>query len=149
MMRLLDSQTTIHAPKVTVHLRHSALTVLLAATCLLFSLGSSAWEATIERDALGVPHIYGDTNADMAFGLAYAQAEDGWEILEETVPYYRGQAASFFGKDAAATDYLVQWLDFWNTIERDYEALLTPDTKRYLDAFAEVLMSLRRHTPRG
>ncbi len=100
-------------------------------------MDSSAWEATIERDALGVPHIYGDTNADMAFGLAYAQAEDGWEILEETLPYYRGQAARFFGKDAAATDYLVQWLAFWNTIERDYETQLTADTKRYLDAFAE------------
>lgn len=137
MMHLPDSQTLNQAPRVIVNSRHRVFTLLLATACLLFSLSSSAWQATIERDALGVPHIYGDTNADMAFGLAYAQAEDGWEILEETLPYYRGQAASFFGKDAAATDYLVQWLDFWNTIERDYEAQLTPDTKRYLDAFAE------------
>jgi acyl-homoserine-lactone acylase len=136
MTRLPDSQPLIRAPWARIHAHHSALALLLATACLLFSLASSAWEATIERDALGVPHIYGDTNADMAFGLAYAQAEDGWEILEETLPYYRGQAARFFGKDAAATDYLVQWLDFWNTIERDYDAQLTPETKRYLDAFA-------------
>jgi acyl-homoserine-lactone acylase len=96
-----------------------------------------AYRAEIERDALGVPHIYGETNADMAFGLAYAQAEDGWEILEESLPYYRGQAAQFFGKDAAATDYLVKWLGFWQVIERDYDALLKPDTKEYLKAFAE------------
>ena len=136
MTLLSGPRTLIQAPWTVSHIRRSVFALLLAAACLLYSLTSSAWEATIERDALGVPHIYGETNADMAFGLAYAQAEDGWEILEETLPYYRGQAASFFGRDAAATDYLVQWLDFWNTIERDYQDQLTPETQRYLDAFA-------------
>jgi len=114
-----------------------ALALTLWVTGSLLNPGAHAFEATIERDALGVPHIYGETNADMAFGLAYAQAEDGWEILEESLPYYRGQAAQFFGKDAAATDYLVKWLGFWQVIERDYDALLKPDTKEYLKAFAE------------
>ena len=73
-----------------------------------------AWQASIERDALGVPHIFGETDADMAFGLAWAQAEDGWEILEETLPYYRGEAARYFGREAAVTDYLIKWLGFWD-----------------------------------
>ena len=107
MTLLSGPRTLIQAPWAVSHIRRSLFALLLATACLLYSLTSSAWEATIERDALGVPHIYGETNADMAFGLAYAQAEDGWEILEETLPYYRGQAASFFGRDAAATDYLV------------------------------------------
>jgi len=115
---------------------HRALARLLC-VAFLTSGAAHAYRAEIERDALGVPHIYGETNADMAFGLAYAQAEDGWEILEESLPYYRGQAAQFFGKDAAATDYLVKWLGFWQVIERDYDALLKPDTKEYLKAFAE------------
>ena len=118
----------------------STLRGLIHSVCglsfLLLGLPSHAWEASIERDALGVPHIYGETNADMAFGLAWAQAEDGWEILEETLPYYRGNAASFFGRDAAVTDYLIQWLGFWDVIERDYDALLKPATRAYLDAFA-------------
>ena len=105
-------------------------------SALLLGLPGHAWEASIERDALGVPHIYGDTDADMAFGLAWAQAEDGWEILEETLPYYRGNAASFFGRDAAVTDYLIQWLGFWDVIERDYDVQLKPATRAYLDAFA-------------
>ncbi|MGA0336511.1 MAG: penicillin acylase family protein, partial [Luminiphilus sp.] len=70
----------------------SALLFMLVAS-LAWPQTATAFEATIERDALGVPHIFGATAADMAFGLAYAQAEDGWEILEETLPYYRGQAA--------------------------------------------------------
>ncbi len=98
MTLLSGPRTLIQAPWTVSHIRRSVFALLLATACLLYSLTSSAWEATIERDALGVPHIYGETNADMAFGLAYAQAEDGWEILEETLPYYRGQAASFFGQ---------------------------------------------------
>ena len=111
-------------------------TWLMGSYLLLVSAVSQAWEASIERDALGVPHIYGETDADMAFGLAWAQAEDGWEILEETLPYYRGTAASYFGRDAAVTDYLIKWLGFWETIESDYERLLKPETRAYLDAFA-------------
>ena len=110
-------------------------TLLCALTLWTNSL-ALAWEATIERDALGVPHIFGETDADMAYGLAWAQSEDGWEILEETLPYYRGNAASFFGRDATVTDYLVQWLGFWEVIDRDYGTLLKPETREYLDAFA-------------
>ena len=33
---------------------------------LLLGLPGHAWEASIERDALGVPHIYGESDADMA-----------------------------------------------------------------------------------
>jgi acyl-homoserine-lactone acylase len=114
----------------------AALALALWVTGSLWNPGALAFEATIERDAFGVPHIYGDTDADMAFGLAYAQAEDGWEILEETLPYYRGEAARFFGREAATTDYLVQWLGFWEVIARDYNTQLKPETRRYLEAFA-------------
>ena len=103
----------------------TALTLtLLCVMTLWISTPALAWEATIERDALGVPHIFGETDADMAYGLAWAQSEDGWEILEETLPYYRGNAASFFGRDAAVTDYLIQWLGFWEVIDRDYNTCL-------------------------
>ena len=45
-------------------------------------------EASIERDQYGVPHIYGETDADAAFGLAYAQAEDSWPIMEGSLPFF-------------------------------------------------------------
>lgn len=109
---------------------------VLGGCLLLMASASQAWQASIERDALGVPHIFGETDADMAFGLAWAQAEDGWEILEETLPYYRGEAARYFGREAAVTDYLIKWLGFWDVIARDYERALKPATRTYLDAFA-------------
>ena len=108
-------RSTSVAPRTVVTIS-SAVSRLVRSLLWTLTLSTSthalAWEATIERDALGVPHIFGETDADMAYGLAWAQSEDGWEILEETLPYYRGNAASFFGRDAAVTDYLVQWLGF-------------------------------------
>ena len=59
---------------------------------------SWAWEATIERDYLGVPHIHGKTDADAAFGLAYAQAEDAWPIMEDGIPFIEGRPLSIRGE---------------------------------------------------
>ena len=97
---------------------------LLWSLLFFFCQNTSAWEAIIKRDELGVPHIQDATDADTAFGLAFAQAEDDWEILEGALPYYRGNAASYNGHEAAATDYLVKWPGFWNIIERDYSVKL-------------------------
>ena len=52
-------------------------TMVTGLICLLVwaqHAAASTHEASIERDQYGVPHIYGETDADAAFGLAYAQA---------------------------------------------------------------------------
>ena len=36
----------------------------------------------IVRDTFGVPHVFGKTDADAAFGLAYAHAEDDFATLQ-------------------------------------------------------------------
>ena len=37
---------------------------------------------TIKRDSWGVPHVYGDTRADVMYGSGYAQAEDRLGLME-------------------------------------------------------------------
>ncbi len=41
-----------------------------------------AENVTIVRDSWGVPHIYGKTDADVVFGLMYAQCEDDFDRVE-------------------------------------------------------------------
>src|SRR4051812_14885709 len=41
-----------------------------------------ARRVTIIRDNWGIPHIYGKTDADAAFGLLYAQCEDDFKRVE-------------------------------------------------------------------
>jgi penicillin amidase/acyl-homoserine-lactone acylase len=97
------------------------------------------YEVTIKRDIRGVPHIHGRTNADTAFGFAYAQAEDNWATIEESMPLYRGQMASIAGPDAAVTDYLIKLLRIWPTLRERYDQDLSEEMRSYLQAFADGL----------
>lgn len=97
------------------------------------------YSVTIHRDLLGVPHIYGKTDADAAFGLAYAQGEDHWQLIEDQMPFYRGTNARYNGPDAAVTDYLIKLLGIWPTIEVNYESQLQEATRRYISGFVDGL----------
>ena len=53
---------------------------------------------TIERDAqFGVPHIYGDTRAELMFGIGYATAEDRLFFIDALRHAGQGDLASFAG----------------------------------------------------
>jgi acyl-homoserine-lactone acylase len=95
------------------------------------------YQVVIERDHRGVPHVIGERDVDAAFGFAYAQAEDNWQIIHDTIPFYRGTNAAINGKDAATVDFLVQWLGIWETIDRDYETQLKPETRAWIGAFVD------------
>jgi penicillin amidase/acyl-homoserine-lactone acylase len=95
------------------------------------------YDVKIERDHLGVPHIIGDRDVDAAFGFAYAQAEDNWQIIHDSIPLYRGINATINGRDAATVDFLVKWLGIWDAIDAGYETQLKPATRAYIEAFAD------------
>lgn len=64
---------------------------------------AKSWEArakrvTIHRDEWGVPHIYGKTDADAVFGIMYAQCEDNYWQLEETIVKMMGRYAMLYGE---------------------------------------------------
>jgi acyl-homoserine lactone acylase PvdQ len=52
---------------------------------------------TIYRDKHDVPHIYGNTDATMAFGAGYAQAEDRLFLMDVLRHYGEGTLAHFLG----------------------------------------------------
>ena len=123
------------------------LTLNLACLLTLASGSVAAWQAEIERDVWGVPHIMGETDADTAFGLGYAMAEDTWQVIQNTIPYYRGIAGRFFGPDAAKQDYLVHWLGLWEDLDRRYETDLQPATRDYVEAYAAGITQYAREHP--
>jgi len=94
------------------------------------------YSARIIRDSFGVPHIYGETDADVAFGLAWAHAEDDWETIEPTLIAARGELARYDGQAAAPTDYIVQLLRVRETVEARYENALSADTREMVEAYA-------------
>lgn len=98
---------------------------------------AAQYEVRIKRDTYGVPHIYGKRDADVAYGIAYAHAEDDYRTIEETAIAVRGQLASLKGVDAAATDYIVHLMGVWQTVDARYDHDLTPEVKAVLQAYAD------------
>ncbi len=95
------------------------------------------FDVTIHRDGFGVPHIYGKTNPDVAFGLAFAHSEDDFATIQEVTIATRGQLAAIKGPDAAVTDYLVRLLRIWEAVDARYETDLTPQTRALAEAYAD------------
>ncbi|MDJ0919968.1 MAG: acylase [Henriciella sp.] len=96
---------------------------------------AALYDAEVIRDNWGVPHIYGARDADVAFALAYAHAEDDFETIQETLAATRGVLARYKGADAAVTDYLVGLFGVWDTIEAKYETGVTPEVKALAEAY--------------
>jgi len=120
------------------------LTGLASAAWEPLSISSAApppdkkYEVRIVRDGFGVPHIFGKTDADVAFGVAYAHAEDDFDTLQEVTAMTRGRMATLNGADAAAIDYVAALLDVDGTVDRKYDGL-PDDVKALLEAYASGL----------
>ena len=93
------------------------------------------YDVRILRDEWGVPHIFGKTDAEVAYGLAYAHAEDDFATMQGVLLASRGKLASVFGKDAAPNDYMVQLLRIGEVVETGYPKL-SADTRALCEAYA-------------
>lgn len=115
----------------------------LAATalCCLFALTTTAQvipdSVTIIRDTYGVPHIYGPTDADVAYGLAWANAEDDFPNMQLNMLMARARLAEVKGKDGAGIDYAVQLLEIRKMITQRYPTEVSPAFKKVLEGYAQ------------
>jgi acyl-homoserine-lactone acylase len=90
----------------------------------------------IVRDTYGVPHIFGRTDADVAYGLAYAHAEDDFPTIEHSMAAARGRAGAISGSEGAKLDFAGALLDARATAERGYATQLDQPTRDLVDAYA-------------
>jgi acyl-homoserine-lactone acylase len=123
----------------------------LLALIIVTAIGLAVWEpltaraptavaytptdVRIARDRWGVPHIFGETDADVAYGVAYAHAEDDFGTLQEVLALTRGRLGAITGADGARTDYVGQLLAARETVDRDY-ATLPEDVRAIYVAYA-------------
>jgi len=102
---------------------------------LLFYFGVKAQinpsAITIARDSFGVPHIFATTDPEVAYGLAWAHAEDDFETLQLVVLSGKAKLGTGLGKKGAEGDYVIKLLrvretveEKWNTLSPDFVALI-------------------------
>jgi acyl-homoserine-lactone acylase len=86
----------------------------------------------IVRDSFGVPHIFAKTDAEVAYGLAWAEAEDDFKSMQMVVLPAKGLMGKVLGKQGAAGDYAFELFrcreiteEKWNTLSPEFINLIT------------------------
>ena len=85
----------------------------------------------IVRDEYGIPHIYAQTDAEVAYGLAWANAEDDFTTIQEAYLAGNAMLSNYIGLKGAAADFITQFIGSKNlieekigTISKDYMAVV-------------------------
>lgn len=96
------------------------------------------YRAEVTRDEFGVPHIHGKTDPDVAFGVAWAHAEDDFSTLQDVIAMTRGRYGAIAGKAGAGVDFAYHFLGARDTARR-HLGELPRDVRAVLDAYASGL----------
>lgn len=97
--------------------------LLLAITCQVAFAQIYPDRIQIARDSFGVPHIFAPTDAEVAYGLAWAHAEDDFRSLQEVVWPAKGLMGRALGKQGAAGDYAYRLFDIARTVQQQWHTL--------------------------
>ena len=100
----------------------------------------------IVRDKWGVPHIYGRTDKDVAYGLAWAHAEDDFSTIQKTFLPAKGMLGQLDGIRGAVLDYAVELLKSREVAERELKNL-PPDGLNVIYGYVEGLNAYARKYP--
>ena len=97
---------------------------------------AESYNAEITRDSLGVPRVIGETDADAAFAIAWAHAEDDFATIQDSLRAALGPEMLAANQSQARTAYLVQLLRIREQVEAGYEAELSEDVRAVLEGYA-------------
>lgn len=89
----------------------------------------------IIRDQFGVPHIYGKTDEEVAYGLAWATCEDDIKSMRENLLTARGRLGEYKGKDGAIMDFLCAFIGARESVDKLYDKSFSPKFKSILSAY--------------
>ena len=92
----------------------------------------------IVRDHYGVPHIYADLDTEVAYGFAWAQAEDHFKLIQEAYLAGNGLLGKLIGLKGAGADFLTQFIQSEKIVNEKFHTL---DKKfvALVEAFAQGL----------
>jgi len=120
--------------------------------CLAICLKSQAQidpaKIDIIRDKYGVPHIFGKTDPEVAYGLAWAHAEDDFTTIQQSLMAGKAMLAQYQGKKGASIDYIVHLLRIPELVEERYDSDLAPDFKKLLEGYSAGLNAYAAKHPK-
>ncbi len=89
----------------------------------------------IVRDEYGVPHIFTETDVETVYGLAWAQCEDNFNMIQDNLSLIKGLGGRVLGKKAAAVDFICEIFQFQEFVEKKYERDINDEMESFLYAY--------------
>ena len=93
----------------------------------------------IVRDRFGIPHIFAKTDAEVAYGLAWAHAEDDFKTIQ--LGYLAGNnlLSKHLGNQGLGADFIAQFIGSETLFDQKYNTAISPEYKKIIRAYAEGL----------
>jgi len=101
----------------------------------------------IVRDMWGVAHVFGKTDNDAAYGLAWSHAEDDFESIQKMYMMASGVYGLHKGKDGAKFDYVLKLLKIPQLVDEHYDEVVSDSFKTYLQAYTQGINDYARTHP--
>ncbi len=119
---------------------------ILISTLLLTSLFSLSAQQNINtknieivRDDYGVPHIFTKTNTEAIYGIAWAQCEDNFNMMQDNFSLVKGLGGRFLGKKGAVVDFVYEIFSFKEFVEENYSRDISSEMENYLFAYTSAV----------
>jgi len=93
----------------------------------------------IVRDAYGVPHIFTETDVEAVYGIAWAQCEDNFEMMQDNFAAVKNRAGRLMGKKGAALDLIYQIFQVEDFVNQRYKKDISPTIENMLQAYADAV----------
>ncbi|MBT7383139.1 MAG: acylase, partial [Cryomorphaceae bacterium] len=100
----------------------------------------------IVRDEFGVPHIYAQTDAEVAYGLAWANAEDDFTTIQEAYLAGNAMLSKHIGLKGAPADFISQFIGSKELIDQKINDL-SNDYMKVVKGYTEGLNSYAKNNP--
>ena len=123
---------------------------LLTITCLIQQLLFSqinTQNIEIVRDNYGVPHIFTKTDAELAYGLAWAHAEDDFKTTQQAYLAGNSLLSTVIGKNGLGADFIAQLIGSEKLIDENYEKNVSPEYKKVLEGYSAGINSFAKYHP--
>ncbi|WP_238348513.1 penicillin acylase family protein [Ornithinimicrobium pratense] len=92
-------------------------------------------EVEVLRDGQGIPRIYADTPEDLFRAQGFVAAQDRFFQMDLRRHVVSGRLSELVGEGGVETDQVIRTLG-WRRVAEEELALLSPETRSYLQAYA-------------
>ena len=120
------------------------LSILLVSTISYSQINPK--KIDIVRDEYGIPHIYAQTDAEVAYGLAWANAEDDFTTIQEAYLAGNAMLSNYIGLKGAAADFITQFIGSKNLIEEKI-GTISEDYMAVVEGYSQGLNAYASNNP--